>query len=156
MKIFYNRFFLAILCVGIIAFSSSLIAVHILNLSPCTLCKLQRIPHALLISNALFGLISRYKTGFFKVILAVLGFGVILSTFHLLMQVGVVPDFCSSQRGFTSTDEFLQILQSPKCSQVNWSIWGIPVSLLNALLHGTVLGISVHYKAKKTYIRGAQ
>jgi len=153
-RIFLNRWFLGILCIGGLALTCSFLAVHVFDLKPCTLCKMQRIPFALMIANALFGLISPYKEGFFKVIVGVLGLGVLLGGVHFLMQAGMVPDFCSSQRGFNSPEEFLNSLQAANCSKVNWSILGIPVSLLNALLHGSVLGVSLRLKGKKKLMRG--
>ena len=107
-----------------------------------------------MIANALLGLIGPYKEGFFKVIVCVLGIGVLIGTGHFLMQMGMLPDFCSYQRGFNTPEEFLNTLQSLKCSKVNWSILGIPVSLLNAMLHGSVLGVSLRLKAKKKLMRG--
>lgn len=154
-RIFLNRFFLGILCMGGLALTCSFLAVHVFDLRPCTLCKMQRIPFALMIANALLGLIGPYKEGFFKVIMGVLGLGILLGGVHFLMQMGMIPDFCSYQRGFNSPEEFLNSLQAPKCSKINWSILGVPVSLLNALFHGSVLAISKHLKSKKKLIRGA-
>lgn len=155
LKIFLNRFFSVIFCMGVLALICSFLAAHVFDLKPCTLCKMQRIPFALMIANALLGLITPYKEGFFKVIVCVLGIGVFLGGIHFLIQVGMVPDFCSSKRGFNSPEEFLKAIQSPKCSKVNWSILGIPVSLLNALLHGSILGASMHLKSKKKLFRDA-
>ena len=107
-----------------------------------------------MIANALLGLMGPYKEGFFKVIVCVLGVGILLGGVHFLMQMGLVSDFCLSQRGFNSPEEFLNTLQSSKCSKINWSILGIPVSLLNAMIHGSVLGISLRLKAKKKLMRG--
>ncbi len=139
---------------GVLALSCSFIAVHVFDLKPCTLCKVQRIPFALMIINALLGLLGPYKEGFFKVIVGVLGLGVLLGGVHFLIQIGMVPDSCSSTRGFNSPEEFLNTLQAPKCSKMNWSILGVPVSLLNAMIHGSILGVSVHLKTKKKLIRG--
>ncbi|CCB87785.1 disulfide bond formation protein B [Simkania negevensis] len=154
LRIFLNRWFLSILSIGVLALTCSFLAVHVFGLKPCILCKMQRIPFALMIANALLGLIGPYKEGFFKVIVGVLGVGGLLGTVHFLMQIGMVPDFCSSTRGFNSPEEFLNVLQASKCSKINWSILGIPVSLLNAILHGSVLGVSVHLKDKKKLTRG--
>ena len=154
LRIFLNRWFLAILCIGVLVITCSFFAVYVFDLKPCTLCKIQRIPFALMIANALLGLIGPYKEGFFKVIVCVLGIGVLIGTGHFLMQMGMLPDFCSYQRGFNTPEEFLNTLQSLKCSKVNWSILGIPVSLLNAMLHGSVLGVSLRLKAKKKLMRG--
>jgi|GEM_PF-2530502 disulfide bond formation protein DsbB len=153
-RVFLNRFFVGILCLGVFALTSSFLAVHVFDLNPCTLCKMQRIPFALMIANAGLGLLGPYKEGFFKVIIGVLGLGVLLGGVHFLMQMGMVPDFCSSQRGFHSPEEFLNVLQAPKCSK-SWSLLGIPVSLLNAMLHGSTLGVSIRL-TKKKLIRGLQ
>ncbi|MCB1073457.1 MAG: disulfide bond formation protein B [Chlamydiia bacterium] len=152
-RIFLNRWFLGILCTGVLALTCSFLAVHVFDLKPCTLCKMQRIPYALLAANAGLGLISGFKEGFYKVVLCCLALGVVLGFIHFLVQMGMVPDFCSSTRGFNSSEEFLNTLQSPKCSKVNWSILGVPVSLLNAILHGSVLGMSIRSKFKKKLIR---
>ena len=154
LRIFLNRFFLTALCIGVVALTYSFLAVHVFDLKPCILCKMQRIPFALMIANALLGLIGSHKEGFFKVIAGVLGVGVLLGTVHFLMQMGMVPDFCTSQRGFNSPEEFLNVLQASKCSKINWSILGIPVSLLNAMLHGSLLGVSLRLNAKKKLMRG--
>ena len=153
-RIFLNRWFLGILCIGGLALTCSFLVVHVFDLKPCTLCKMQRIPFTLMIANALLGLIGPYKEGFFKVIIGVLGVGVLLGSVHFLTQIGMVPDFCSSQRGFNSPEEFLNSLQVVSCSKINWSILGIPVSLLNAMVHGGVLGVSLRLKAKKKLMRG--
>lgn len=154
LRVFLNRWFLVTSCMGILALTCSFLAVHFFDLKPCTLCKLQRIPFALIIANAFLGLIGPYKEGFFKVIVGVLGIGVLLGIIHLLMQIGMFPDFCSSHRDFNSPEEFLAALQSSKCSMISWSILGIPVSLLNTLLHGSMLGTSMLLKAKKKLTKG--
>ena len=65
------------------------------------------------------------------------------------------PDFCVSQRGFESSEEFLRVLQTSKCSDITWSVFGVPASLLNAMLHGSVFWGSIRLKRKKTLLRGA-
>ncbi|MCB1081057.1 MAG: disulfide bond formation protein B [Chlamydiia bacterium] len=152
-KIFFNRYFFVIILLGCGALVSSFIVAEGLQRSPCLFCKLQRIPFALMSVNAVFGLIGPYKGGFFKVILAFLGLGALLGMVHFLMQMLMVPDFCSSQRCFISPEEFLNTLQSPQCSKVSWSVGGIPVSLFNAMLHGITLGVSIRLKTKKKLIR---
>ena len=153
-RLFLNRFFLGGICLGSVALGCSFIAAHVFGLVPCVLCKLQRIPFALMIANGVLGIITSYKEGFFRVIICCLGAGVILGAVHFLVQLGIAPDFCSSQRGFQSPEEFSKILQASKCSKVIWSILGIPVSLANALLHGSILWISLRLKSKAKLTRG--
>ena len=64
-RIFFNRWFFCCLAIGGIALIASLLAVQVFHLKPCTLCKLQRIPFALIVLNASLGLITSMKLGFF-------------------------------------------------------------------------------------------
>ena len=141
-RVFFNQWFFAMVLLGGTALGASLLAVEVFGLKPCVMCKLQRIPFALLIMNGGFGLFSSYKQGFFQVLQVCLALGVILGLGHFLMQMGALPDPCATQNGFKSPEEFSKVLLSPKCSMVNWSFFGIPVSLLNALLHGFFLFFS--------------
>ncbi|MCB1106601.1 MAG: disulfide bond formation protein B [Chlamydiia bacterium] len=147
LRVFFNRWFAGMVCLGMIALICSFLVVHLFHLKPCVLCKLQRIPFALLVANATLGLIGPYKKGFFKVTQLCLGLGVLLGGVHFLMQMGMVPDFCVSQRGFDSPEAFLKGLQGPKCSQVAWDVGGVPVSLMSATLQGLVLWVSIRLKA---------
>lgn len=97
--------------IGAVAFASSISAVHLFHLKPCVMCKLQRIPFALLIVNAGFGLLSSYKHGFFRVTQVCLALGIVLGLGHFLMQMGAVPDFCTSKRGFDTAQEFSGMLK---------------------------------------------
>ena len=135
--------------IGAVALASSISVVHVLHLKPCLMCKLQRIPFALLIVNAGFGLLSFYKHGFFRVTQACLALGIILGLGHFLMQMGAVPDFCTSKRGFDTAQEFSGMLKTSKCSDIAWSIFGVPVSLLNAMLHTLVLGLGYRFSLKR-------
>ncbi|WP_316357409.1 disulfide bond formation protein B [Candidatus Neptunichlamydia sp. REUL1] len=148
-RIFLNRWFLAMIAIGSVALACSISAVHVFHLKPCVMCKLQRIPFALLIVNSGFGLLSSYKQGFFKVAQVCLALGVVLGMGHFLMQMGALPDFCTLKKGFDTTQEFSMMLKTSKCSDIAWSIFGVPVSLLNAMLHTLVLGLGYRFSLKK-------
>lgn len=154
-RIFLNRWFLSMLFIGAVALTCSLLAVHVFHLKPCVMCRLQRIPFAFLIANAALGLITLFKEGFFKVIQVCLALGVLLGITHFLMQMGTLPDFCTAHRGFGTSEEFLKSIQTSKCSDIAWSIFGVPVSLLNAMVHGSIFGGSVRLKKKKKLLRRA-
>jgi len=138
------------IAIGVVALASSISAVHVFHLKPCVMCKLQRIPFALLIVNAGFGLLSSYKQGFFKVTQVCLALGIALGLGHFLMQMGVLPDFCTSKLGFETAGEFSSLLKTSKCSDIAWSIFGVPVSLLNAALHALILGVSIRFSLRKS------
>ena len=137
------------LSIGVLALASSISAVHLFHLKPCVMCKLQRIPFALLIVNAGFGLLSSYKQGFFRVTQVCLALGIVLGLGHFLMQMGAVPDFCTSKQGFNTAQEFSRMLKTSKCSDIAWSVFGVPVSLLNAMLHTLVLGLGYRFSLKR-------
>lgn len=130
-QVFFNRCFLGCLVIGCLALITSLFAVHVFHLKPCTMCKLQRIPFALLILNALFGLATSYKMGFFKVIQGCFILGALLGITHFLIQMGALPDPCVSPKGLSSAQEFSQMLKTSKCSDVTWAFLGVPISLIN-------------------------
>jgi len=153
-RVFLNGWFLAMISIGAIALAASISAVLVLHLKPCVMCKLQRIPFALLIVNAGFGLLSSYKQGFFKVTQVCLALGIVLGMGHFLMQIGALPDFCTSKRGFNTADEFSRMLKTSKCSDIAWSIFGVPVSLLNAMLHALILWAGYRFRLRQK-LRGA-
>ena len=153
-RIFLNRWFLAMISIGTVALASSISAVHLFHLKPCVMCKLQRIPFALLIVNAGFGLLSSYKQGFFKVTQVCLALGIVLGMGHFLMQIGALPDFCTSKRGFNTAEEFSRMLKTSKCSDIAWSIFGVPVSLVSAALHALILGMGYRFSLREK-LRGS-
>ena len=73
---------------------------------------------------------------------------------HFGLQVGMVPDFCVSERGFVSEEDFLRALKGPKCSEVSWSILGVPVSVFGVMVNGLGLGWSIFWSGKRG-LRGA-
>lgn len=148
-RIFLNRYFFLMMLLGAGVLICSIFAEEIFKKAPCALCKLQRIPFALLAANAMLGLLSSWKEGFLRVAQICLVLGVMLGVIHFATQVGIVPEFCFSQRGFTSQEDFLRALQTPKCSEITWSILGIPVSLLSAIVNGLTLGWSIVWNRKK-------
>ena len=153
-RVFLNRWFLAMISIGTVALASSISAVHLFHLKPCVMCKLQRIPFALLIVNAGFGLLSSYKQGFFKVTQVCLALGIVLGMGHFLMQIGALPDFCTSKRGFNTAEEFSRMLKTSKCSDIAWSIFGVPVSLVSAALHALILGMGYRFSLREK-LRGS-
>ena len=81
-RILLNRWFLGMLTIGGMAALSSFIIAGVLDLKPCMMCRLQRIPFILLVVNAGFGLLSSYKQGFFKVTQGYLCLGIVLGVFR--------------------------------------------------------------------------
>ena len=112
------------------------------------MCKLQRIPFALLLVNSLFGIMTAYKAGFFRVVQGCLLLGGILGLGHFLVQIGMFPDPCATQKGLSSVQDFSQMLTTSRCSELSWKILEVPVSLINAGFCFGVLGISIRGSRK--------
>jgi len=142
-RVFFNRLFLGCLLIGCLALTASLLAVHVFHLKPCMMCKLQRIPFALLVLNASLGLATSYKMGFFRIIQGCFILGALLGVAHFLIQIGALPDPCVSQKGFGTTQEFSQMLKTSKCSDVAWSFLGVPISLINFALCSLVFWLTL-------------
>jgi len=68
---------------------------------------------------------------------------------HFLMQMGTLPDLCVSRKGLDTAEEFSKMFKTSKCSDISWSIFGVPVSLLNGTLHALILGTSVQLSRRK-------
>lgn len=153
-RIFLNRWFLGLLAFSVMALLFSLIIQGVLGLKPCLMCILQRIFLILLGLNAGFGLLSFCKWEFFKAAQVFLCLGFVLGAVHFLMQMGAFPDFCISYRGVFSAEEFSRMLRASKCSDVSWSVLGVPVSLMNAVAQGSLLGTSIFLRFRKNLKRG--
>ncbi len=130
------------------ALATSFLAVHLLGMEPCMMCKLQRIPFALLVVNSYLGMVTSCKVGFFRVLQGYLFLGGIFGFFHFFVQMGAFPDPCLAQKGLGSVQEFSQLLTSSRCSDLSWKILGVPVSLINGGICFGVLGLSVRGSAK--------
>ena len=143
------------MALGGIALAISWLAVHVFYLKPCLMCRLQRIPFALLIVNSYLGMVTSCKVGFFRVVQICLLLGGVLGLGHYLIQIGALPDPCVVQKGLSSVQEFSQLLTSPKCSDVSWKILGMPVSLINAVVCFGMLGISIRGNRRMRKVEGS-
>ncbi|MBF5059711.1 hypothetical protein NEPTK9_001227 [Candidatus Neptunochlamydia vexilliferae] len=147
-EIFLNRFFVGMLLMSGVALLFSVFGARLLGLVPCSLCKWQRVPFMVLILGASGGLFGFRKRGFFRLVQGALFLGMGLGCIHFLIQMGVFSGFCSSARDFGTPEEFVKGLQRSSCSSISWPVLGVPVSLINGLSLGTVLGLSIYLKRK--------
>ena len=136
------------MALGGAALATSFLAVHFLGLQPCMMCKLQRIPFALLVINSYLGMVTSCKVGFFRVLQGYLFLGGILGLVHFFVQMRGLKDPCAVQKGLSSVQEFSQLLLTSRCSDWSWKILGVPVSLMNAGICFGVLGLSVRGSSK--------
>lgn len=136
-----NRVLVAFLGISVLVLIFSLFAEKFGDLESCTLCKLQRIPYALIGLNAVLGIFTSIKKGAFKVIQACLTASCFLGAFHASIQYGKINDPCVRTAAvLQSPQDYSRLLASGKnCSQVSWALLGLPLSLYNSLLSLSLL-----------------
>ncbi len=99
-----------------------------LGLAPCFLCLIQRGLHLATFACA------RIR----KLCLLLLSLSLLVSTYHALVQFGLIQDRCKAAR-ITDLASYKQALRaSPPCKEAG-EIAGVPASALNALLSGFLL-----------------
>jgi len=136
-----NRMFAAFLGIAALVLIISLLAEKFGDLESCTLCKLQRIPYALIGLNAALGIFTSIKKGAFKVIQVCLVASFFLGGFHASVQHGKITDPCiRTVAVIQNPQDYSGLLTSGKnCSQISWVLLGIPLSLYNSLLSLSLL-----------------
>lgn len=129
------RTFSFILLCSLIALATSFLAQYSWGYQPCLLCKLQRLPYLFL------GVVSTWAIIFPKsrkwlsfILLIVIAMGLLLSLYHLGIQLGILKDRCSMKISIQSIESFGQhLVQKKPCSEISLSIFGVPISGLNSL-----------------------
>lgn len=116
------------------AICCSLFAQYFLKIEPCYLCKLERVFYAVVALVAFWGL--KKNSSKIPSILLQLLFGclVLLSGYHLLVQMHLLSDFCSVPQKIATIEDFENMLHSPiPCSKITWSFLSLPMSAYNLI-----------------------
>ncbi|NGX50955.1 MAG: Disulfide bond formation protein B [Chlamydiae bacterium] len=131
-----NRVFAAFLGITVLVLIISMLEERFGDSESCTLCKLQRIPYALIGLIAVLGIFTSIKNGAFKVIQVCLVASCFLGVFHASVQYGKINDPCArTATAMQNPQDYSGLLASGKnCSQISWALFGIPISLYNSLL----------------------
>ncbi len=129
----FNRLFFFLFGCCVVSLIIALVAQHLMGLSPCRLCKLQRIPYVLESIVALYGIFSKHKKNAWIISISILLAGFFLASYHCGIQFRLFPDPCPSPATIQSKEAFFSLLTtSPPCSKVTWSIFGLPIAAYNA------------------------
>lgn len=151
MKFYEKKLFSACLVISLFSLGLSFYAEYALGKSVCTLCLFQRWPYAVAVLMALIGIFSRFSTLVIYALLGIFLFEFGVSTYHLLVQYGVVSDPCSVPK-ITNPEEFWRVLNAPlPCSKITWKFLEIPATGYNVLISinlSFLLGIKFHRKLK--------
>lgn len=125
--------------IAIVTLFIAFIAEHKFGILPCHLCQIERAVFAAL---AILGIISTfyYRPFLFPLVLLVALGGICLGFYHVGVELHwwKAPESCIGMGiSAKSFDAFhAQFMQKPvvRCDQINWVIFGISVTIWNALL----------------------
>lgn len=132
-EITLNRliFFCAIF--SIVALSFSFFHEYVIGVRPCYLCKLQRAPMLAIFILSGIGFVSRFKFLSIRLIQLCFLATLMLASYHLTIQMGLISDPCMVPKNVKSLDDFRKMLDAPiPCSKISWSILWIPISAYSA------------------------
>jgi len=123
------------LTICLLALMGSFLAQYVLQLQPCNLCIIQRMPYALAIAFSLWGMISQRNSLIYQLLVACFVIGLVLSLYHLAVQYGLIKDRCRAASITKDIQVFEDLLLRKKgCGEISWVMFGLPIPLLNALL----------------------
>jgi disulfide bond formation protein DsbB len=120
--------------VSFLALSISLSTEFLGLAKPCFLCQLQRIPYAAVLVLAVIGFSTRQEVRTSKWCAAFFAIGVILSLYHLGVQIEWLTDHCATKATARSITSFKATLFSSRdsgCRKIGLTLLGIPASLWN-------------------------
>lgn len=128
-----NRLLLICAAFAILALSFSFFHEYILGIRPCNLCKLQRAPMVAILALSIFGFITKFKDFSLKFVQLSFLVTLLLASYHLLVQLGLIADPCIVPKNIKNIDDFRKMLDAPiPCSKISWSLFGIPISAYSA------------------------
>lgn len=147
VKIKTNRFFVGVMLVASIVLAVSYSAEFIFHKIPCQLCKLERIPYLGMLIIGLVGFLASDKKTPLFFLLGICLISLILGTYHYGVQQNFFKDFCKANPVSTMED-FKNMINSPACSKIGFSIFGIPTSFFN-IITSLILALLTFSRIKK-------
>lgn len=128
-----NKIFALSLGFSIIAVLFSLFVEYGLSIKPCSLCKWQRWVFISISGGSLLGFLLNRKREMLGLVLICFVGLFLLSSYHGLVQYGVISDPCIVPK-ISSADDFWKMINAPlPCSKISFSIFGIPISVFNSI-----------------------
>lgn len=149
----YRSMFITSCAASIAVLVASLAMELVLNYPACQLCKLQRLPYLFILGISLAGVGSRHQAVLLRILQGCLILGFIFSAYHTAVIYGNFADPCASTPQLSDLESFKTYLElPPPCSALSWTILGIPASILNSMLNGGLLLLSVQSKLLKAIL----
>lgn len=108
----------------------------VFHAKPCRLCQLQRIPFGIILFLAPFSFVTHLQLLTNKLVIICLIGSVILGSWHFMIQIGWMGDFCSVPNNITNLAEYKKLIQtgSHSCATISLGLLGLPISAYNAAL----------------------
>ena len=134
-EIFFDQLHISLWTTSSIILTLSLYHQYIDHTEPCTLCLWQRNIFFIIFSISPLGFIRKFNNSIRSLLSLLFISSFLLGTYHILVQYGWLNDRCSVQN-IGSINDFIPFLEKPKnpCSRIGWKIFGLSVSMYNALI----------------------
>lgn len=120
---------------ALVALSFSFYQQYIMQLEPCYLCQLQRLPFLAILLITPIGLLENFNYLIKRFIQLFFLISLITALYHILIQFGVIDEKCDISQAITSTEDFyLLLIKTPvSCAKTNWKFLGLPITIYNLI-----------------------
>ena len=134
-SLIFKRILLVVMICSFVVLGVSLLTQFVWHLSPCKLCQIQRILIFMTGVSACLGLLLPWKLKIIRGVQIFLGMTFLVALFHFAVQLKIIKDPCTYDLNkIQSIEDYdLMLKAHPKCSQISWSLWKLPISFYNAL-----------------------
>ena len=131
----------SLLILSFIALSFAYFVEFILGHEPCNLCKIERLPYiGSIILGSFLLFMNRWEKIILSLILLLFIFGSLISIYHVGIEQGIFSESLLCELGINNNiqnpEELLETLKKTpiSCKDVTFSIFGLSLATLNALL----------------------
>lgn len=150
-------FYLILLLVNLAIIAAAYIIEYQLGVTPCNLCYYERYPYfaAIIILLLCLFLKPLHKYGYALLALTYC-IGVGLSTYHILLEVGIIAEssVCThpplSELTFEEYEKLLTRPAAQSCSEPDFFIFGLSLANWNVILSAILMGICLFALTKFT------
>ena len=151
-----RNWFYIISLLSLAAISSALIAEHVFNLEPCSMCLKQRQPYYfIIIIFIFFKFFNKLNHLWFYLSAQIASiYGLFYSVWHVGIEQKILkgPSDCASDINFSNSTENLkeQIMEKTvvNCEDIIWSIFGLSAATINTMLIMLIFVINTIYLIK--------
>ena len=147
-----NQLFSFVFIMGLGVVISSFFISLVQGVTPCFLCRLERVPYFLMVGSALVGIFINSKKKIVRLIQLWALLSVFLAGLHIGVQQKAFPDLCiKRQKSVVSVGEYQAFLKNQVgCSKSSWNFLGVPMTFWNGALSCALLfGVELFLRKKE-------